>query len=138
MEKLKVYRKRARHLFYAFIISLSVVFLACLPLYPYFRVPVHVNLAYFMLFFVFAVGIVSLPPAYIIKRRLFPVNVEVDPHWSYTATRRYFWIFVLCLLPFFFSLLVFVAIARLDSLFLGYLLSLCGLILVRPKEEDIR
>lgn len=138
MEKLQLYRKRARQLHLAFVFSLSAVFLACLPLYPYFRVPVHPHLAYFLLFFVLATGLISLPPAYLTKKRLFPVKVSSDPYWSYTATRRYFWTYVLCLVPFAFALLVFVAVARLESLLLGYLLSLSGLILVRPKEEDVQ
>ncbi|MEJ5338966.1 MAG: hypothetical protein ACK42C_08415 [Aquificaceae bacterium] len=138
MEKVYTYRKRSRHLHYAFVFSLVVLYFACLPLYPYFRVPLHENLVSFFTIFVLAVGLISLPPALLLRKRLFPVETLQDPYWSYTATRRYFWLYVLCLVPFAFALLVFIAFASLVVLSVGFLVSLCGLILVRPKEEDLK
>ncbi|MEN3027803.1 MAG: hypothetical protein ABDH29_00925 [Aquificaceae bacterium] len=138
MEKLKIYRKRAKQLYYAFLFSLTLTFLASLPLYPYFKLPVHPNLLYSTLLFVLLTGVLSLPSAYLIRRRFFPLSSSTDPYWSYRATKLYFWAFVLCVFPFFLSLLFFLLIAKLELLFLGYLLGLCGLILVRPREEDLK
>ncbi len=138
MEKIHIYRRRSRHLHYAFVASLLVLYLACLPLYPYFKVPLHENLVNFLTFFVLATGLFSVLPALILKKRLFPVEVQKDSYWSYTATRRYFWLYVLCLVPFGFAFLAFVAFASLQVLSAGFILSLCGLILIRPKEEDVK
>ncbi|MCS6998573.1 MAG: hypothetical protein N2648_02995 [Aquificaceae bacterium] len=138
MEKLELYRKRAKELYYAFLLSLNLAFFASLLLYPYFKLPVHPNLVYFTFLFVLLTGFISLPSAYLIRKRFFPLSSSTEPYWSYRATKVYFWVFVLCLLPFSFSLLFFVFIARLEALFLGYILGLCGLILVRPREEDLK
>ncbi|MCS6875633.1 MAG: hypothetical protein NZM36_02080 [Aquificaceae bacterium] len=138
MEKLQIYKKRARQLYFAFLLSTTTLFLACVPLYPYFKVPVHPNLAYFTLGLVFITGITGLTIAYTIRKKSFPVFSAADPYWSYTATRKYFWSYSLCLLPLFIAFLLFIVIARVDALFLGYLMSLCGLILLRPKEEDVQ
>ncbi len=138
MEKVYIYRKRSRQLHYAFVASLVILYLACIPLYFYFRLPLHKNLVNFFTFFVVATGIFSVLPAIFIRRKVFPVDTTKDPYWSYTATRRYFWLYVLCLVPFAFALLTFIAFASFQVLSAGFLVSLCGLILVRPKEEDIR
>ncbi len=138
MEKVYIYRKRSRHLHYAFVVSLVVLYIACLPLYEYFKVPLHENLVNFLTFFVLATGLFSILPALFLRKRVFPVSPHKDPYWSYTATRRYFWLYVLCLVPFAFAFLAFVAFASIQVLSAGFLLSLCGLILVRPKEEDVR
>lgn len=137
MEKLQLYRKRARHLHYAFVAFLSLIYLSCLPLYPFFSVPVPAHLFQFMTFFVIALSLFSILPAYLFRKRLFPVNSRNDLYWSYTATRRYFWLYVLCLIPFFFSFLIFIALALLSVLSLGYFLSLSGLILLKPRQEDV-
>ncbi|MCS7171782.1 MAG: hypothetical protein N3D14_00515 [Aquificaceae bacterium] len=138
MEKLKLYRRRARQLYYIFLLSPNIILIACLPLYPYFKLPLHPNLSLFSLFFILGLGLISLPIAYLIKKKFFPVDTSSDHYWSYTATRGYFWVFTLCLLPFLFSLIFFVAIAQMRILLLGYSLSLCGLILLKPKEEDLK
>lgn len=138
MEKLELYRKRARHLYYAFVFSLVGLYLACLPLYPYFRLPLHKNLVLFSSFFVVALGIICLPTALTLKKKLFPVDTHTDPYWSYTATKRYFWLYVLCLVPFVFAFLTFIAFASLLVLSVGFLVSLCGLILIRPVREDLK
>ncbi len=124
-------------MYYAFLASLTLILLACLPLYPYFKVPIHPNLFYSMLIFVALLGALCIPTAYFIRKKAFPVDSSKDVYWSYTATRRYFWLYVLCALPFAFSLLFFVVFSPLLPLFFGYLLSLCGLILIRPREEDV-
>ncbi|MFN3947714.1 MAG: hypothetical protein ACK4LA_06475, partial [Aquificaceae bacterium] len=127
----------SKHMHYAFLVSVTLIFLACLPLYPYFKVPIHPNLFYSILIFIALLGIVCIPLAYLLKKKVFPVDSSKDVYWSYTATRRYFWLYVLSSLPFGFSFLFFVVFAPLLPLLLGYLLSLCGLILVKPKEEDV-
>jgi uncharacterized membrane protein (Fun14 family) len=91
-----------------------------------------------MIILVLAIGLSILPVGLLIKKGVFPVDSSKDPYWSYTATRRYFWLFLLSLVPFAFSFIVFIVFALIEVLLLGYVLSLCGLILVRPKEEDVR
>lgn len=137
MEKLKLYRKRSRQFYYSFIVSTTILFLACLPLYFYFKLPLHPQLVYSLLIIILLLGLLSLSLAYFLKRKLFPVNSSKDIYWSYTATRRYFWLFSLVLVPFFLSFIFFIIFAPLSLLFLGYILSLCGLILIRPREEDL-
>jgi len=137
MDKLQLYRKRSKQLYYAFVLSLTITFLACLPLYFYFKLPVHPDLSRSMFFFLSVMGLAILPIGLLIKKRAFPVDSSKDPYWSYTATRRYFWLFLLSLVPFAFSFIVFIVFALIEVLLLGYVLSLCGLILVRPKEEDV-
>ncbi len=137
MDKLQLYRKRSMHMYYAFLASITLIFLACLPLYPYFKIPLHPNLFYSMLIFVALLGIVCIPTAYLLRKRVFPVDSSKDIYWSYCATRRYFWLYLLSSLPFAFSLLFFVIFAPLLPLLLGYSLSLCGLILIRPRKEDV-
>ncbi|MFN7065021.1 MAG: hypothetical protein ACK4OF_02575 [Aquificaceae bacterium] len=90
-----------------------------------------------MLLFVVLSGVVCVPVAYLLRKRSFPVDSSKDIYWSYSATRRYFWLFTLSLVPFGLSLILFVVFASLTLLVLGDLLSLCGLILVRPREEDV-
>lgn len=138
MEKIELYRKRARHLYYAFVFSLVGLYLACLPLYLYFRLPLHRNLVIFFSLFVFALGVICLLSALVLKKKLFPVETQKDPHWSYTATKRYFWLYVLCLVPFAFAFLTFIAFASLTVLSVGFLVSLCGLILLKPVREDVK
>jgi H+/Cl- antiporter ClcA len=137
MQKVILFKKRSKHLYYAFILSLNILFVACLVLYPYFRLPLSSSLVSYSLLIIFVVGLLSLSLALFLRRRLFPISTLRDDYWSYTATRRYFWLYALSLTPFGLSFLIYILFAPLSVLILGYLLSLCGLILVRPKEEDL-
>lgn len=137
MQKVALFKKRSKHLHYAFVLSLNILFVACLVLYPYFRLPLSYSLVSYSLLIIFFVGLFSLSLALFLRRRLFPISTLRDDYWSYTATRRYFWLYTLSLTPFGLSFLIYVLFAPLSVLILGYLLSLCGLILVRPKEEDL-
>jgi hypothetical protein len=60
-----------------------------------------------------------------------------EPYWSQRATARYFWLYFLVGIPFTFSFLVFIVFASLALLIEGYLLTVFGLILLKPREEDI-
>jgi len=106
--------------------------------YKVLKVSIPVVFSRSMFFFLSVMGLAILPIGLLIKKRAFPVDSSKDPYWSYTATRRYFWLFLLSLVPFAFSFIVFIVFALIEVLLLGYVLSLCGLILVRPKEEDVR
>ena len=134
---LEVYRKRARQFFFASLGLLSLVFLASLSLYPYFRLPLPVRFVMYLNMIVLLSGVVCLPLGLFIKKKLFPVLSARDPYWSYTATRRYFWLFTLVNLPFFISFFSYIVFAPLSTLILGYVVSLCGLILLRPRKEDV-
>ncbi|RMH01566.1 MAG: hypothetical protein D6699_06720, partial [Aquificota bacterium] len=103
MEKLSLYRKRARQLHYVFVIFSTLLFLACGAIYPYFSIPIATTTLVRLLVLVSMLGVVSLGLAYFLKRRLFPVDSSKDPFWSYTATRRYFWLFTLALAPYILS-----------------------------------
>ncbi len=134
---LDVYRKRARQFFFASVGLLSLIFFASSVLYPYFRLPLPTRLVLYLNAMVLVLGILCIPLALFLRRRLFPVNSEEDPYWSYTATRRYFWLFVLVNLPFLVALLFYIIFAPLSTLLIGYFVSLYGLILLRPRKEDL-
>jgi len=133
----ELYRKRAKQLFYAYLGLLTLIFLASLVLYPFFALPLLLKLLIYIAGFVFFFALLSIPLAIYLRKKLFPVETNKDPYWSYTATRRYFWLFVLVSLPFFIAFLIYLIFASLLVLFLGYTLSLVGLLLVKPKEEDV-
>ena len=133
----ELYKKRAKQLFYAYLGLLTLIFLASLVLYPFFKLPLPSKLIIYSVGFVFFFALFSIPLALYLRKKLFPVEMSKDPYWSYTATRRYFWLFVLVSLPFFIAFLIYLIFASLLLLFLGYTLSLVGLLLVKPKEEDV-
>jgi len=132
----ELYFKRARQFFFATLGFVSLVFFACLPLYPYFKLPLHPNLVLGMLAFNLLLGVLSISLALFLRKRLFPIKVE-EPYWSQRATTRYFWLYFLVGIPFAFSFFAFIVFASLALLIEGYLLTVFGLILLRPREEDI-
>ncbi|WP_448587347.1 hypothetical protein [Thermocrinis sp.] len=122
--------RRIKQFFMATLGLISLTFVACLPLYPYFRLPLHPNLVLGTMLIVLILGIVSILLSLVLKRRIFPTQIE-------KATRRYFWLYALVSTPFLFSLLIYIVFAPLSLLILGYFLTLFGLILLKPKEEDL-
>lgn len=136
-ELLGVYKRRAKHLYYAFVIFLSLIFFGALLLYHLFKLPLSSKLVLYANLCVIFVATLSLPLSLFIRRRCFPVDTSRDRYWSYTATRRYFWAFVIAGLPFATAFLIYIIFASLTVLFLGYLSTLCGLILIKPREEDV-
>lgn len=137
MDKLELYRKRSKQLYYAFIAFTSFMFIACLGIYPYFKVPLAQSTVLRLSILTLLLGLLSTALALVLRRRAFPVKTSQDPYWSYTATRRYFWLFMLALLPYFFSFLVFVIFASIEVLLVGYSIGFFGLILLRPRKEDV-
>jgi len=132
----ELYFKRARQFFFATLGFVSLVFFACLPLYPYFKLPLHPNLILGMLAFNLLLGVIFITLALFLRKRFFPIKME-EPYWSQRATTRYFWLYFLVGIPFAFSFLVFIVFASLALLIEGYLLTVSGLILLRPREEDL-
>lgn len=137
MEKVEIYKRRIKQLYRAFMLSLTLIFLACLPTYPFFNIPLGLERTFYLSLSVVLLSLLVLPIALWLKRRVFPIRIGLDAYWSYTATRRYFWLFSLCLVPFFFSFVIYIIFASLIALLTGYLFSLYGLILIRPMEEDL-
>ncbi len=132
----ELYFKRIRQFFFSTLGFVSLVFFACLPLYPYFKLPLHPNLVLGMLAFNLVLGMVFIAIALFFRKRLFPISVK-EPYWSQKATTRYFWIYFLVGIPFAFSFLAYIVFAVLSLLIEGYFLTVFGLILLRPKKEDI-
>ncbi|WP_340694405.1 hypothetical protein [Hydrogenobacter thermophilus] len=136
-ELLSIYRSRAKQFYYAFVSFLSLVFLGSLLLYPFFKLPLPSKLVLYASFSVTFVGMISLPFSLFIRKRYFPIDTSQDAYWSYTATKRYFWAFVIAGLPFATAFLIYIIFASIIVLFLGYFLTLCGLIFIKPREEDV-
>jgi hypothetical protein len=132
----ELYFKRARQFFFATLGFVSLAFFGCLPLYPYFKLPLHPNLVLGMLAFNLLLGVIFIPLALFLRKRLFPIKVE-ESYWSQRATTRYFWLYFLVGIPFAFSFFAFIVFASLALLIEGYLLTVSGLILLRPREEDL-
>jgi len=132
----ELFIKRAKQLNGAFLASLSVIFVVCLLLYPFFSMPV----SYRLILYVYALELISAAVGYgiafLVRSRMLPVSMQ-DELWSYTAVRRYFWSWVLLCLPFGAGFLFFLFAGNLSALVLGYLLSLCGLIVFRPRRGDV-
>jgi hypothetical protein len=89
-----------------------------------------------MLAFNLLLGVIFISLALFLRKRLFPITVE-EPYWSQRATTRYFWLYFLVGIPFAFSFFAFIVFASLTLLIEGYLLTVSGLILLRPKKEDL-
>ncbi len=134
---IQIYKKRIRQFFFASVGFLSLVFFSSLVLYPYFKLPLPTKLILYTNVIVVFVGVICIPLGISLKKKSFPVFSHNDPYWNYTATRRYFWLFALVNIPFLVAFIVYILFAPLSTLILGYLISLCGLILLRPREEDI-
>lgn len=135
-DKSELFIKRAKQFNLAFIVSITVLFLIDLGLYSFFSMPVSSKL----LLYVYSAEIISAAVTYsvafLVRRRMFPVRTS-EAYWSYTAVRRYFWSYVLLSIPFGIAFLFYLFAGNLSSLLLGYLLSLCGLIIFRPKKGDV-
>jgi len=134
---IELYQKRIRRFFMATLGLVSLVFFACLPLYPFFRLPLHPNLVLGSMAIVLGLGIISIVLSLILRKRLFPVDTQREEYWSQKATGRYFWLYFLVSIPFIFSFFIYVIFAPLSLLILGYLLTVFGLILLRPRKEDL-
>lgn len=138
MDKRDLYKKRAKQFYYAFLSFISLLFLGSLATYPFFKLPLPSKVIIQSSLIVVLSAILTFPLAFLIRKRFFPVRVAQEPYWSYTATKVYFWSFVVSSTPFTIAFIIYLIIASLVVLFLGYLLSFCALILLRPKKEDIK
>ncbi len=132
----ELFIKRARQFNGAFLVSLSVIFVVCLFLYPYFSMPASYRLVLYVYVLQLISAVVGYGVSLLVRSRMFPVSMR-DEFWSYTAVRRYFWSWVLLCLPFGIGFLFFLFAGNLSALVLGYLLSLCGLIVFRPRRGDV-
>ncbi|WP_079653307.1 hypothetical protein [Thermocrinis minervae] len=132
-----VYRRRVKQFFFAYVAFVGLLFFGCLVLYPFFSIPLPLKLVIYLNALTFLLFLLCVSISLFLKRRFFPIVADKDPYWSYTATRRYFWMFVLASLPFFISFILYIVFASLSNLVLAYLLSMLNLYLLRPKEEDL-
>ncbi len=136
-DRINLFLKRAKHFNYAFIGVISVLFVVSLLVYKFFSLPVSPKLVVYIYTFQIISGAFSYLIAFIVRRKMFPVKAEEDPYWSYTAVRRYFWSYVLLSFPFGIGFLFFIIAGNLSVLTLGYIISICGLILFRPRRGDV-
>jgi len=132
----ELFIKRARHFNYSFIGGISLLFLASLITYPYFSMPVTSKLILYIYSIILASALIGFGISAMVRKKLLPVRTD-ERFWSYTAVRRYFWSYVLLSLPFFIAFIFYIFAGNLSALVLGYILSLCGLIIFRPKEGDV-
>lgn len=135
-DKSHLFIKRARHFNLSFVVSITILFVVSLAAYPYFSMPVTSKLVLYMYLLISLTGAVAIGASFAIRKKMLPVSLS-DPHWSYTAVRRYFWSYVMLSVPFGISFLFYIFAGNLSTLILGYLLSLCGLIIFRPREGDV-
>lgn len=138
MDKRDLYRKRAKQFYYAFLSFISLLFVGSLATYPFFNLPLPSNVILQASLIVIMSAILTFPLALLIRKKILPVRTAQNIWWSYSATRGYFWSFVVSSTPFAIAFIIYLIIASSVVLFLGYLLSFCALILLRPKEEDIK
>jgi hypothetical protein len=137
VDKRGIYKKRAKHFYYAFLSFITLLFLGSTATYPFFKLPLPPKIIIQSSLIVVVSAILTFPLAFLIRKRFFPVRVAQEPYWSYVATKGYFWSFVVSSAPFMVAFFIYLIIASMVVLFLGYFLSFCVLILLRPKEEDI-
>ncbi|MGC8852277.1 MAG: hypothetical protein ACP5P0_01580 [Hydrogenobacter sp.] len=137
MDKREIYRRRAKQFYYAFLFFINLVFFGSLATYPFFNLPLPSKVILQASLIVILSALLSFLLAFFVRKRSFPVKTAQDIWWSYTATKGYFWSFVISSVPFAIAFVIYLVIASFVVLFLGYLLSFCALILLRPKEEDI-
>ncbi len=135
-DKGELFIKRAKHFNLAFIVSITVLFLVNLALYSFFSMPVSTKLLLYVYSSQIVSALTAYSVAYLIRKRMLPVKTS-ESYWSYTAVRRYFWSYVLISVPFGIGFLFYLFAGNLSSLLLGYLLSLCGLIIFRPRRGDV-
>ncbi|WP_096602939.1 hypothetical protein [Hydrogenobacter hydrogenophilus] len=138
MDKRDLYRKRAKQFYYAFLSFISLLFVGSLATYPFFNLPLSSKVILQASLIVMLSALFSFPLAFFVRKRIFPVRTAQDIWWSYSATKGYFWSFVVSSTPFAIAFVIYLIIASLVVISLGYLLSFCALILLRPKEEDIK
>ncbi len=136
-DKRRLYLKRAKQLNRAFIAVILLFYLICLAAYEFFRMPVSNKLSIYVYSIISGLGVLSYLSAFLIKRKMFPVNTSEDKYWSYTATRRYFWSYVMLSFPFFISFVFYIFAGHLSSLTLGFLISVVGLLIFKPKEGEV-
>ena len=135
-DKGELFIKRAKQLNLAFLVSITVFFLVSLALYSFFSMPVSAKLVLYVYGIELFTAMISYAVALFVRKKMFPVSMS-EEYWSYTAVRRYFWSYVLLCVPFGVAFLFFLFAGNFSALLLGYLLSLCGLILFRPRKGDV-
>jgi hypothetical protein len=135
-DKGELFIKRAKQFNLAFIVSISVFFLISVALHNFFSMPVSAKLILYIYGIEIFMALFSFTVAFAVRRKMFPVSMK-DRYWSYTAVRRYFWSYVLLCTPFAVAFLFYLFAGNLSALLLGYLLSLCGLIIFRPRKGDV-
>jgi len=135
-DKSELFIKRAKQFNLAFVVSITVLFLVDLALYRFFSMPVSPKLLLYVYSLQILSAIVAYLVAFLVRKRMFPVRTS-EAYWSYTAVRRYFWSYVLICVPFGIAFLFYLFAGNFSSLLLGYLLSLCGLIIFRPRKGDV-
>lgn len=134
--KSELFIKRAKQFNLAFIVSITVLFAVCLALYRFFSMPVSAELILYVYGIEIFTAVLGYTVAFIVRRKLFPVKTS-EEYWSYTAVRRYFWSYVLICVPFAVAFVFFIFAGSFSALLLGFFLSLCGLIVFRPKKGDV-
>lgn len=135
-EKGDLFIRRVGHLNLAFLTSITVLFLVEVALYKFFSMPVSSRLVLYVYSFQLLSALIAYGVSYIIRRRMLPIKTS-EPFWSYVGVRRYFWSYVLLSIPFSIAFIFYIFAGNLSSLFLGYILSLCGLIVFRPRKGDV-
>lgn len=135
-DKSELFIKRAKQFNLAFTVSITVLFLVSLALYKFFSLPVSAKLILYVYGLELSTAAVAYLVAFLVRKKLFPVKTS-EEYWSYTAVRRYFWSYVLLCAPFGIAFLFFVFAGSFSALLLGYILSLCGLIIFRPRKGDV-
>ncbi len=135
-DKGELFIKRAKHLNLAFIVSITLFFVVCLALYSFFSMPVSPKLVIYVYSFEIVSALIGYGISLLVRKKMFPISMS-EEYWSYTAVRRYFWSYVLLTVPFGIAFLFYMFAGNLSALTLGYLLSLCGLIIFRPRKGDV-
>ncbi len=127
--------RRARHLNLAFIFTITLLFIASTATYSFMAMPVVPKLLLYIYGIEIVTGVFAFLISYLLRRR-FPVRTS-EKLWSYLAVRVYFWSYVLLSIPFCVAFLFYIFAGNLPALIMGYVISLCGLIIFRPKKGDV-
>ncbi|NPA41153.1 MAG: hypothetical protein GXO18_02660 [Aquificae bacterium] len=136
-DKSELFIKRAKQFNLSFIVSITVMFLVSALMHNFFSMPVAPKLLTYIYAIELGTALISYAVAFFVRKKMLPVKISEDIYWSYTAVRRYFWSYVLLCLPFGIAFLFYLFAGNLSALLLGYLLSLLGLILFRPRRGDV-
>ncbi len=136
-DKSELFIKRAKHFNLAFIVSISVLLLASLITYRFFSMPVSPKLLIYVYGIEIFTAVLAYIVSYLVRSKMLPVRISEDIHWSYTAVRRYFWSYVVLCVPFGLAFLFYLFAGNLSALILGYILSLSGLVIFRPRRGDV-